>query len=85
MKTRLHDTHPEAENVQLQLLRQAGIARRIALTWSLSQTALDLSRSALRRRHPTLSERERRLLFVGLCYGEDLANRLRTDLMKHES
>lgn len=84
MQTHLNDTRPEAEHVQLQLLRQAGTARRIALAWSVSQTVFDLSRSALRRRHPLLSERERQMLFVALCYGDDLAARLRADLRRRE-
>ena len=72
------NTRPEAEQVQLQLLREAGMARRLALTFDLTQSALDLSDRALRRRHPDLSEQELQLLTVALHYGDDLANAVRT-------
>ncbi len=82
MRTQSPDTHPQAEHVQIQLLRQAGTARRLALACSLTQTALELSREGLRHRYPELTERERRLKFVALCYGEDLAHRVRADLTR---
>ncbi|HLT47017.1 MAG TPA: hypothetical protein VK002_07300 [Rubricoccaceae bacterium] len=76
----LDDTHPDAERVRLRLLREAGTARRLALTFGLTQQALDLSAEALRRRHPDLPERERRLRAVALRYGEALACDLRAYL-----
>lgn len=74
------DTHPDAEQVQLRLLREAGTARRLALTFALTQQALDLSAEALRRRHPDLPESECRLRAVALRYGEALAQDLRAHL-----
>ena len=72
------DTHPDAERIQIGLLREAGIARRLELTFDMTQSALDLSDCALRRRHPDLSEQELQLLTVALRYGDDLANAVRT-------
>ena len=75
-----NDTHPEAEQVRLRLLREAGTARRLDLTFALTQQALDLSAEALRRRYPDLPERERRLRAAALRYGEAPARDLRAYL-----
>jgi hypothetical protein len=72
------DTAPQAEEVQIELIRQASVAQRISMVRSLSQTAMYLSRRAIQRANPTLSEREVDFLFVELHYGEDLADRLRS-------
>jgi hypothetical protein len=73
MKTQSVDTHPAAEAVQIDLLRKAGVARRFALTASLTQTTIELSRRALRLRYPNANEEEIALMFVSLNYGDDLA------------
>jgi hypothetical protein len=44
---------------------------------SLSQTTIQLSRRAISRANPGLSEQEVNLIFVAYHYGEHLANRLR--------
>lgn len=44
---------------------------------SLSQTTIQLSRRAISRANPELSEQEVNLIFVAYHYGENLANRLR--------
>jgi hypothetical protein len=77
MATQTVDTHPQAENIQIQLLRQATIAKRFAIMCSLSQTAIQLSRRAIQRANPTFSPLEIKLAFVSLHYGEDLANRVK--------
>ncbi len=77
MKTQSIDTHPKAEEMQIQLLRQATVARRLAVMHSLSQTTIQLSRRAIRRANPTYSQLDVNLAFVAHHYGEDLANRLR--------
>lgn len=70
------DTNPQAERVQIGLIREASVARRISTVRSLSQTAIYLSRRAIRRAKPLLTEREADLAFVANHYGEDLAERL---------
>lgn len=70
------DTHPEIERKQIELLRQATVARRFQLARSLTRTAIELSRRALRRARPGASERELQIEFVRLHYGDDLADRL---------
>jgi hypothetical protein len=82
MKTLSSDTDPEAERVQIALLRQAGSARRFALARSLSRTTMQLARRTIRRRHPDASEEELGLIFVATYYGPELANRMRADLAR---
>ena len=71
------DTHPQAEEVQIMLLRQASMAKRFALMASLSETSIQLSRRAIQRANPTYGELEVNLAFVAYHYGEDLAERVR--------
>ena len=75
------DTHPDAEAVQIELLRRTSVSRRVAMVCSMTRLAVSSSRRACRRAHPELTERELDLLFVELNYGSDLAQRLRRRLM----
>jgi hypothetical protein len=80
LKPQSPDTSAHAERVQIRLLREAGPTRRFEMARALTTTAVELSRAALRKRHPALSEREVELKFVELCYGQELAQRLRSYL-----
>ncbi len=71
------DTHPEAENIQISLIRKATIAKRISGTRSFSQSIIQLSRKAIMRANPKLNERELILTFIAYHYSAELANRLR--------
>lgn len=84
MRTQSSDTSPEAERVQIELLRKAGVARRIELTFSLTQSAIELSRQGMRRRYPHASEEELNLLFIELNYGKELADCVRAYLAKRK-
>ena len=77
MITQSIDTHPSAEEVQVQLLRQATPAKRFAIMCALSQTAVALSRRAIRRANPAYSQWELDLAFVSSHYGGELAERVR--------
>ncbi|MBK7972717.1 MAG: hypothetical protein IPK07_05350 [Deltaproteobacteria bacterium] len=79
-RARSSDTSPEAERVQLDLLRRAGEARRFALLRSLTSTVVDASRRALRESMPQASEREVLLRWVELQYGKTLADGVRSRL-----
>jgi hypothetical protein len=80
MKTQSSDTHPDAERVQIELLRCATVGQRAEIAISLTQTTIELSRRAIRRAHPDASEQEVGLIFVALHYGQDLADRVRAYL-----
>jgi hypothetical protein len=76
----LSDTHPDAEKVQIELLRKATFAQRWAKMASLTAFTVNLSRRAIAEANPGLSQRELDLKFVELSYGRDLAERLRAYL-----
>jgi hypothetical protein len=84
MQSALSDTSPEAEQVQMALLRQASIARRLSLVSDLSQMVLQLSWQGLRRAHPGASEREIRLRSVALNYGQAVADSLAAALEERQ-
>ncbi len=74
------DTSPEADRVQLELLRRAGETRRFGLCRSLTETVVALSRRALREAMPGASEDEVLLRWVALQYGDALAEGVRRRL-----
>ncbi|HUW18444.1 MAG TPA: hypothetical protein VMW16_04005 [Sedimentisphaerales bacterium] len=77
------DTAPQAEKVQIQLLSESSVSKRISKVRSLAQTAIYLSRRAIQRANPSLSERGVDLAFVANHYGEELAEGLRL-YMEHK-
>ncbi len=79
-RTSSPDTSPEAEAVQLRLLREAGAARRASLALSLSSFMIRASRQAVARRYPELDEQRVALKWVELHYGAELARRVRAYL-----
>jgi hypothetical protein len=76
----LTDTDPEAERVQMELLRRATAARRLRLALSLSRSVLGLSRDGIARCRPQASPEEVGLEFVRLHYGRTLADEVRRHL-----
>jgi len=68
-----HDTSPRAEEVWLNLLRKATIARRFALMSNLSASVIRWSRQALREARPNANDHELAVEFVRLNYGDALA------------
>ncbi len=74
----LSDTHPDAERVQIELLRQATGAQKIAQLRSLTSLVIGLSRRAIARANPQLDHHEVDMLWVEINYGKDLAARLRS-------
>jgi hypothetical protein len=76
----LTDTHPDAEKVQIELIRKMGVAERLALMRNWTRTMVHFWRQGLTKAHPGLDERELDLLWVEQHYGRDLAVRLRAYL-----
>jgi hypothetical protein len=76
-RTQSIDTSIEAEQFQLQLLKQAGPLRRFKQARSLTAITRQMSWATLRRLRPQLYPFEARLAFVELVYGKTLANGLR--------
>lgn len=78
MSSATTDTNQTAEQVQLLLLRQAGIARRLDLAADMTRFAIDGACTALRRRYPNANNQEILLLFAEQHYGLALAHRVRS-------
>jgi len=71
------DTHPKIEEMQISLIRQSNVAKRISRMCSLSQIIIQLSLRAVFRANPKLSEQELKFKFIAYHYGNELADRLR--------
>lgn len=78
MKTQSIDTHIQAEQFQVALLRQKSTAAKFSQIRSLSKSTIQLSKRAIFRANKGMSEQELNLLFINLHYGPDLANRVKT-------
>ena len=82
MQTGLSDTDAETAAAHVALLRAATPARRLALALSLSQSVISLTRHALSRQAPDMSDTDIGLAFVAHCYGDDLADQVRAALAR---
>jgi hypothetical protein len=71
------DTSPEAMAVQLECMRRLTPQQRVRRSCALSRQVRKMAFAAIRRRHPHLSDRDVQLAFIGLAYGERLANDVR--------
>lgn len=74
------DTSPEAEAVQLELIRAMPPSERAARALRLTSQMLRRAKDAIRRQHPEFNEQEVGLKFVELHYGETLAREVRVHL-----
>jgi len=81
----LSDTCPEAARVQIELLRRCGAAERFARTESLTTTTRKLSRRAIAKANPHLTEAELDLKCVELYYGKELATQMAGHLKRSAS
>jgi hypothetical protein len=79
-----NDTHPDAERVQIELLRKAGPRRRSIIASRLTNQSRWRARRGILRAHPDLNEADRRLLFIEVHYGRDLADRVRQALSRRD-
>lgn len=71
------DTSNKIEEIHIQMLRKATIAKRFASTSSLSKTVVQLSKRAIRRNRPYITEQEVNDEFVSLHYGKELAEKVK--------
>lgn len=76
MQPYVDDTNPKAKEVQISLIRKAGIAERARHMRELSGMVVNLSRRAISRTHPGFDQKQVDLMFVNIHYGGDLAKRL---------
>lgn len=81
----VHDTHPEIERKRIEMLRRLTPSQRAQLGSALSNQARWRAFRAIETTHPELTDIERKLLFVQLHYGKDLADRVRRYLSERSS
>lgn len=70
------DTHPDAERVQIDLMRRTPVWRKMDLLAQLNQAARIFAMSGLRRRHPSATEQEIHRRLADLILGKELAERV---------
>ena len=78
MITQSIDTNPEVERVLITLIRKLTMEEKLNRTLNFSSSIINLSKRAIARANPELSEDEKNLLFVEYHYGVELANKLRS-------
>jgi hypothetical protein len=76
MTTLSPDTRPEAERVQIELLRQAPAWRKLHLLAQMNSTVRTFALSGLRARYPHAAPAELRRRLADLCLGPELAARV---------
>ncbi|MSU57968.1 MAG: hypothetical protein EXS35_07270 [Pedosphaera sp.] len=84
MRTLAEDTHPEAERVLLELLRDASPARKLGMVLSANRTGRLLAFAGLRERHPNESAARLKRRLADLWLGPELAARAYGPLPDHE-
>ena len=75
MTTHFADTSPDAERVQIDLLRRAPAWRKPLMLQQLNDMARALALSGLRQRYPDATPEELRRRLAGLVLGPQLAAR----------
>lgn len=84
MRLQSMDTSPEAERVQIELMRNASVSKRFAIMEAWSQFLIEANRYSIRQQYPNVSEEEINLIFVARNYGQALADGLRADLARRK-
>ena len=69
MNKPLSDTDPRAESIQIQLLRDAGFAKRLQIANNLSKTTFQLSWNGFCEQHPDMPLEQRKKEFIYSLYG----------------
>ena len=75
MTTLFADTAPEAQQVLIELLRQAPVTRKLEMLGQMNATVRQLALQGLRARHPEATEAQLRRYLADLLLGPELAAR----------
>jgi len=67
------DTSPEAERIQIELLRRAPAWRKMEMVGEMNQTVRLLALAGLRQRFPRATDAELRRRMADLMLGQELA------------
>ena len=74
------DTSPEAEKVQIELIRGMSITERLNRAHALTQSTRRMAKNAIAKAKPNLSDQQRELFFIEVHYGKSLAQQLRSEV-----
>ncbi len=74
--TSLSDTSPDAERLQIELMRQAPVWKKVYLVGQMIETVRLLNLSGLRQRYPNATPAELRRRLADLWLGPELAVRV---------
>jgi hypothetical protein len=75
MHPNLTDTHPEAEKVLIELLREVPTWRKLEMMAQLNATARHLAFEGLREQYPEATEAELKRRLADLLLGPELAEK----------
>jgi hypothetical protein len=84
-RTQSLDTSEELERVQFDLMRKAGVSKRLRLAQSHMAATIRVECGRIVKQHPEWSEQEVALHWAALTYGEDLISRVRKYLQQREA
>jgi hypothetical protein len=74
------DTHPKMEALQIRLLREVSLVRKMEMLAGLNASVRALALCGLRKQYPRASESELRRRLAGLLLGEELADKVYGEL-----
>lgn len=77
MKPQSLDTSIEAEQKQIELLRNSSIAKRLALARMLTSSTRRMAKAAIKKSNPGKDQRELNLIFAEVTYGKEITEQLR--------
>jgi hypothetical protein len=84
MRTQSVDTHPEAERIMIELIRNSPMSKRFRLVQSLTQSGFWATIHTWQERHREASEQEAALHVLSCSYGPGLAKRVQAALKMRE-
>ena len=70
------DTHPKAEALQIELIRQMPAWKKMAVVDSLNGTVKTMALNEIKRRHPDASPEQIRLLLAEAILGAEMAKKV---------
>jgi hypothetical protein len=72
------------EQEQIEFIRKLSLSERFAIVLEMSGNAIEAVKAEILQEYPDESEEERNLIFVERYYGKDLADRVRSHLVKRQ-
>jgi hypothetical protein len=84
MRTQSRDTNTKTEKKLISLLQKENRVKKFLRVRSLSETAINLSKRAIKRANKDLNEKQINLLFIEYNYGKDLAEKVKKYLERNK-